>query len=181
MTPQQSDLASRLFILGVFVVCLTLFLIGGISSCGREERHPPSRLSATAPVPSSYYSPRVDYMKELVVLSEGTDGLSIYIILADDRGQQVRAQGTVEVKVRDEDNDKMLFYQAYEVDESDFVHTTVGLGAFEHKATLLSLGRISYDDLKYIPKGRYPELLVVVVFTEKDGKQVKGHDNHFIR
>jgi len=132
------------------------------------------------------YTPRVDYVKDVTAYPEG-DGIVVYFILADATGQMVKAKGHGSLNVylittRWEgynlvDKETLLFKDDFEVQLSDFVQTTVGLGSFEHDALILPYGRLSYSGLRINPQRAdfgFMSLKIGFEFQEESGKTVRG-------
>jgi len=168
-----------------FHILMLLMVVSGLLGGCRESERPEATLSQKsaegAPATGMGVEPRVDYMKELVVLPEGTDGMQVYFILADQYGQQVKASGHVVFKIIHEGS--VLYYKECHISQHDFVDTEVGLGDFERPASLYAFPRISYDQLAYIPKDMFgiAQIEVRVIFTERNGKTVKGSGTHFLQ
>ncbi len=107
------------------------------------------------------YQPHVAYVKDTVALKEG-DGVTIYLILADESGKMTKAQGNASVQIDlktnvVEDFDvkevrKTVFTKEMNVYEKDFLDTEVGLGAFKHPATILPFPRVSFAEMGINPK-----------------------------
>lgn len=106
------------------------------------------------------------YVDNVYATEAGTDGISIYYILADANGQQTASDGRVQIKVTDKSG--TLFDGGKNVTASEFGKYKVGQGAFEHEAILHNLGRIA---LRREPSGSVD---VVVTFTTPEGEDLTG-------
>jgi tetratricopeptide (TPR) repeat protein len=85
-----------------------------------------------------------DWM-EVKTYSQGR-GLHAYIILYNNAGLMIRANGVLRIEIFE--GDSKLWSKSYTVKAEDFVDTAAGLGAFAHPVTLWDAGRISYDTIK---------------------------------
>ena len=88
------------------------------------------------------YNP--DWM-EVTTYTQGR-GFDCYIILHNQAGTMIRADGTLRIEIFEDDS--KLWSKSYPVNASDFADTTLGLGSFAHPATIWDAGRISYDTIK---------------------------------
>lgn len=148
---------SRLLVLMVIVV--------GLSSCGNNTNPP-------------------EYIKQVVAYKEGSDGLMVYVVLADKDGNPTSADALIEfifeAKKTYTDGYVQVWHDYKTVKASDFTTSTVGIGALEHKVLLYSLGRITYDLFtKPFPWKVDPDLYhaygrVRVSFYNKSEKKVEG-------
>jgi hypothetical protein len=100
-----------------------------------------------------------EYVKDVVAYNEGSDGIMIYFVLSDANGQMTSAEGVFDLVI----NQTVTDYSGYspstkeyellssriEAHLDQFQSTTIGMGAFEHKALLYPIGRISYSQFKY--------------------------------
>jgi hypothetical protein len=98
------------------------------------------------------------YIKEVVAYKEGSDGLVIYIVLADAAGVPTSAEGYVTVCIFDKVSspspsrrDCNLFERVSPVEHKDFQNTTIGHGNFQHKKVIFSLGRLTYREFRTRP------------------------------
>jgi hypothetical protein len=127
------------------------------------------------------------YVKDVVCYKEGTDGIVVYFVLADEEGNEIAARGTAELYIYDiekEWDSDDGEYDEYEwdllevsvnVEPSDFRKVEVGLGAFERTRTIYSFGRIPYsvlDDEPEYSTGR----VVVDFYPEGSDEEMTGED-----
>jgi len=91
-----------------------------------------------------------DWM-EVVTDTEG-NGFGCYIILHDQTGATIRKDGTLTIRVFDTEYTQEHVYlewmKEYPVTSSEFIDTTQGIGAFEHKIVALNVGRIPYSEFR---------------------------------
>jgi hypothetical protein len=123
-----------------------------------------------------------EYLKDVAAYKEG-DGVAVYIILAAKDGHQVSSDGYLTVSVRASGTyayyggqlsyDRQVYWRGDMVSESSFTTSTVGVGAFAHEALILSLGRITWDQLTPFPDFAN-HLTVSIGFTTADGRQLSG-------
>ncbi|SRR6266508_1123450 len=104
-----------------------------------------------------------EYIKDVVVYKEGSDGLVVYFVLADASGAMTTADGEVSLVILQERNQysretgrmetqsTTLLLRTFNITKSDFRKTTVGQGTFQHTAILCSMGRIRYSDFEATP------------------------------
>jgi|SRR5919109_5085812 hypothetical protein len=118
-------------------------------------------------MPANTHPP--SYIKSVVAYQEGKDACFIYVILADVTGAMTSADGVMDVTMFATLSDKetRVYHHNFPVSKASFVTTTVGLGAFEHKALLYPIRRISYENLK-LDTQKTTHGRVAVTFTTKD-------------
>jgi signal peptidase len=114
---------------------------------------------------------------ELTVYGAG-DGLISYIVLYSSDNAMTTSDGSLTIEIYDSDED-LLWSRNYSVQKEDFVETTIGLGAFERSATILSIGRLSYDDIS--PGLESESLEIRVFFRTPDGQVLKDKTTHYVR
>jgi len=128
------------------------------------------------------------YIKQVTSYKAGSDGLVIYIILADSSGAMTTASGALDLTISETKNEysnpggfterkSRLFSASLSVQRSTFQKAKVGLGAFEHEVILLSLGRIAYSSFSAAPKEMTGKILVE--FRTEDGHLLKGESTVF--
>ncbi len=71
------------------------------------------------------------YIKTVVAYKEGSDGVVIYFILANDCGEMIASKGTVTVSILQDS--KEIFTRSFAVETSDFYKTTIGIGPLHVK------------------------------------------------
>jgi hypothetical protein len=98
------------------------------------------------------------YMKEVVAYKEGSDGLVVYMVLADASGAPTAAAGYATVCIFDKASssspsrrDCNLFERVYPVERTDFRNTTIEQGNFQHKKIIFSLSRLTYREFRAPP------------------------------
>lgn len=127
------------------------------------------------------------YIKEIVVYKEGSDGIVIYIILADVKGEMTTASGQLNLKITETHNDisingnmsesnLSLFSSVLQVQKSSFRKTKVGLGAFEHEAILFSIGRVPYSDFTKTPSEITGEVKISFITSGSDTRLLEGKE-----
>ena len=121
-----------------------------------------------------YYSP--PEWLELTVYGAG-DGLIPYIVLYSSDNAMTTSDGSLTIEIYDSDED-LLWSRNYSVQKEDFVETTIGLGTFERPATILSIGRSSYDDIS--PGIESESLEIRVYFRTLDGRVLKDKISHYV-
>lgn len=127
-----------------------------------------------ADISSSIEDGSADYMKTIYVSKEGYDGIEIYFILADKNGVSIASDGKMDLSITDEDTGRSLFSLSRYVTKQDFRVATLGLGAFEHRAVILDIGRISYSEMRNVPNGEYDRGKVKIKFTTPTNKILSG-------
>jgi hypothetical protein len=110
-----------------------------------------------------------EYIKTVSAIKAG-DGQQIYIILADKSGQETTSDGTITITI--EDNTRLLYKSSQTVSKTEFQNAKLGMGAFQHDALILSLGRLAYSELLSKPKGLTGK--VTITFTTPDKRDLKG-------
>ena len=113
------------------------------------------------------------YVKDITCYKEGSDGIMIYIVLADETGAMTTASGTLKMTILESEYSYPIFSLDTPVQHSLFQRAKVGMGAFEHEVILLNLGRITYGSFSTPPKEMSTGKLVVELTTE-DGRVIKG-------
>lgn len=106
------------------------------------------------------------YVDDVYAAKAGTDGISIYFILADETGQQTTAAGYVGIRVSDKSG--TLFDAGKNVTASEFQKATLGQGAFKHDAIILNVGRLT---LRREPSGT---VTTEITFTPRGADPLKG-------
>jgi hypothetical protein len=119
------------------------------------------------------------YIKDTVAYKEGSDGLVVYLILADADGQMTRANGSTTLNIYNPNN-RLAYSFSANVTTSEFTDTTLGQGAFAHSGTILSFGRIVYSQLTYKPASTLDDYKVNVIFTAASGKVLTGNTTVFL-
>jgi len=125
------------------------------------------------------------YIKNVTSYKEGSDGIIVYIVLADSSGAMTTASGTLDMTISEtkhkysypsgmSERTSKLFSMHVPVWRSSFIETKVGRGAFEHDVILLSLGRITYSSFDATPKEMTGK--ISVEFKTEGGKVIKGED-----
>jgi len=109
-----------------------------------------------------------EYMKDVVVYNEGSDGIVVYFVLADETGEMTTADGTVYLYIYQtvpngtidisseywrlcDYDEKIYETNGIDIKSTDFKKVTVGEGAFEHEVILFSFGRIPYSKFSEYP------------------------------
>lgn len=105
------------------------------------------------------------YVESVYATDAGTNGISIYYILADADGQMTTSDGTAKVIVK---NNGITWTLNYNVTKSDFQKAKVGRGAFEHEVILHNLGR------KQLDRDLSGTATVELTFTTPEGKEMTG-------
>jgi len=116
-----------------------------------------------------------DYVKQVSAIKDG-DGLQIYFILADKSGQMTTADGSFVLDIS-QDDETLFLSNPVNVTKSDFEKRSVGMGNLAHDVILHLVGRISYKDMRSIPKTGMGN--VKITFTAADGQKIEGTDNVF--
>lgn len=119
-------------------LCITVLLLAVLSTACSNNTKPPS------------------YIKELVTYEEG-DGIVVYFILADDKGEMTGCDGTAAIEIWQEytdwvgwdlvDRTKTVYEKSRTVKAADFQKTKAGTGPFEHDIYAYFWGRIAKSDL----------------------------------
>ena len=131
-----------------------------------------------------------EYIEDVVAYKRGIDGVEVYFVLADKNGAETRSDGEVTLSIYEGHdisipsitaNDEFLsrlleIFKVYShtitVRKVDFQRTQVGTGASEHKRTVCSLGRISFDQFIRPPLQRGGT--VVLQFETPTGRVLLG-------
>ena len=132
-----------------------------LSSCGKLNDNPP------------------EYVKEVVAYKEGSEGLIIYLILADGSGAMTTSDGKVTLAVYETPficfgEAPKLYSTSLNIEKTDFYKTEVGTGSFKHKVIVYSFGRIAYSSFRKKPYEAYGK--VKLKFHCTDGRVLKGED-----
>lgn len=127
-----------------------------------------------------------EYVKDVVALKEGTDGITIYFVLADNTGTETAAAGDVRLRIVEErgsyltDKYEVTLYEtSFTVKTSDFQKAKIGIGAFERERLIYYYGRISYDEFWRQPWEDFATDKVIIEFTTENGSVLKGEDTIF--
>ena len=124
---------------------LILFVFFVLFNCNRIDYAPPA------------------YIKEVVVYKEGSDGIMVYFILADQDGAITIANGKAiltiwevnqkwsERRFKFYEDSICLYSDTFIVKKSNFHKTKVGMGAFQHDAIICPVGRIPYSRFQKSP------------------------------
>lgn len=113
---------------------------------------------------------------ELTAYGAG-DGLISYIVLYSSDNAMTISDGSLTIEIFDSDED-LLWSRNYPVQKEDFVETKIGLGTFERPATILSIGRLSYDDIS--PGLESESLEIRVYLRTPDGLVLKDKTSHYV-
>lgn len=129
-------------------------------------------LAASGCIGSELNSNPPEYIQSIYLSKEGSDGISIYFILADKRGASTASDGNFSLTVIDDIG--TLLESTHNVTKSDFIKTTSGMGRgnFAHPIILLNIGRIPYSAMTRKPSGLSSK--VIVSFVTPDGKRLSG-------
>ena len=125
------------------------------------------------------------YIKRVTAYKEGSDGLFIYIVLADDTGAMTTAVGTLELEISETSHgfsrhggmakqNIPLFSTRIAIRRASFRRSKVGLGAFEHEVIMFSVGRIAYSSFSKRPSEMTGK--AQVTFVTEDGRSLKGEE-----
>jgi|WetSurMetagenome_2_1015567.scaffolds.fasta_scaffold00054_21 hypothetical protein len=128
------------------------------------------------------------YIKQVTAYKEGSDGLFIYIILADNTGAMTTASGTLALEIigthhdfslysRMVKQDLTLYSTSIPISNSSFRRTKVGRGAFEHEVIMFPIGRIVYSSFIMRPSNMTGK--VKVTFVTKDDRVLEGEETIF--
>lgn len=120
------------------------------------------------------------YIQKVAAYKEGLDSLMIYFILADQSGTMTTSDGEGRINILEvypnrapgPASEFILYSAKFTSQKELFERASVGRGAFEHEAILLSLGRVSYPEFPLKPKSKYGK--VQIDFQRPDGKVLKG-------
>jgi hypothetical protein len=121
------------------------------------------------------------YIKNVAAYKEGSDGIVLYIVLADSQGAMTIASGKLRVEIVEttyrhypEKAEDQLFWSQFPVDRESFRRAKVGMGAFEHELILFTLGRITYD--RFLRRPTEISGKVKVEFVTDDQRSLKGEE-----
>ena len=129
------------------------------------------------------------YIKNVAAYKEGTDGILIYFILADESGAMTTSDGSVTITVSETiskwsstnddyiEKDHVLYSTTIGAKKTDFRKTKIGMGAFERDAIIFPVGRIEYSLFRSNPSETTGK--VKIEFQRPDGKILKGEDSIF--
>ncbi len=129
------------------------------------------------------------YIKDVVAYKEGSEGIEIYFILADDSGAMTTSDGTVFLTITETHTEwntrvskfieieEKLYSKTISVKKTDFRKAKVGTGAFEHEVILYLIGRVDYSSLTKKPSEMSGK--VKVEFQMPNGKLLKGETTIF--
>ena len=115
-----------------------------------------------------------EYIKQTSLIKEG-DGLQFYIILADSSGQMTSSDGEVRFTISDKGGD--LQSRTINVKASQFQNAKIGMGALQHDALLLNIGRIPFSSMDHTPSG---SIKAVVIFTATNGKPMQDETTTYV-
>ena len=116
------------------------------------------------------------YIKDVTVYKEGSDGVVVYVVLADHKGAMTTASGALDLTISEEEHSYILYSNTIPVDNTSFQKAKVGMGAFEHEVILYSLGRIPYSSFNTTPKDKSLGK-VSIEFKTNTGKVIKGENS----
>ena len=126
-----------------------------------------------------------DYIKDIAAYKEGSDGIFIYFVLADNNGQMTTANGKVRLIIQETPDfsfdttpkSKVLLDRTVNILHSDFQKGKAGMGAFEHDILAYSIGRIAYKQLDQKPSSMMGK--VKIYFTTSSGQVLEGEETVF--
>jgi len=128
-----------------------------------------------------------EYVKDIVSYKEGSNAIVVYFTLADANGTQTANVGDCKIDIT-YNKKHYIGYESYtddvpvystttSVKVSDFNNATVGMGAFEHKALILSLGRIEYSQFsESVQSGDKGEIKITF---KSNGKEIESKETIF--
>jgi hypothetical protein len=156
-TQKNENFRTFLFIfLGIAVVAIIIAKVNGGFGISKKEG-----------VPS--------YVKDVVALKEGSDGLQIYFILADNSGSMISSAGTVRLTITNVST--TLLDITLPTTTSDFEATEVGRGAYKHDVLLYSFGRIPYSKFRAHPsENTGGDITIEFIYN---GNSISGKTNVF--
>jgi len=120
------------------------------------------------------------YIKDVVAYKEGTYGIAIYFILADENGAMTISDGLATLNIYEtyygttSDEYLKLYSKSVEVHKNDFYEAEIGIAALKHNAIIYSFGRIKYSNFYRNPTKSNGK--VKVEFKLSDGHVIKGED-----
>ncbi len=106
------------------------------------------------------------YIKEVVAYKEGHEGMVVYLVLADEKGVETTADGTLTITISETEGHgstahyRELMKTNLVIMRSQFTKTTVGQGPYEREAVILSLGRLVQEDFLLKPLTRSGDVSV---------------------
>jgi len=113
------------------------------------------------------------YVKNVVATKEGYQAFIAYFTLADANGSFTTADGKAKFEVFGDKNERLMSVEV-PVHKTDFVKTTVGMGAFAHEVVLCNFGRIPYSAFSRMPDSFSGK--IKVTFTIPTGESFVGQD-----
>jgi hypothetical protein len=121
-----------------------------------------------------------NYIKDVVALKEGSEGIKVYFVLCDVLGNMTTADGTVYLRIyqsrdrySDIRDDGTLYERTFTVKKSEFQQTQVGLGLFQRDAIVYLVGRIDYSFFSKYPTASTGT--VGMAFTTSKGEILRGN------
>jgi hypothetical protein len=129
-----------------------------------------------------------EYIKDVVAYKEGSDGIAVYFILADSRGEMTSATGQAEIEVSEtvtsysyyggvKEREVELLTRVIPVRSQDFQNVKLGQGAFQRDAIVFVVGRITYGSFYGVPEENTGK--VKLNFTTNDGRSMSGETTVF--
>lgn len=121
-----------------------------------------------------------DYIKDLVMYSEGSDGKIIYFILADQSGAMTTSDGFLNLIITGKDqygSDRKMLHLGLDVQKKHFQKTKIGIGAFARDAIVYSFGRIPYSHFDYVPNTT-TIVKMSLMFRTKNGNVLQSNKEH---
>ncbi len=112
-----------------------------------------------------------EYVHSVYAAQAGSDGLTLYYILADKNGQMTTSDGELRIAVQDDRG--ILWVSGCNVSRNDFRKAKIGAGAFEREVALHNLGRL---ELRREPSGK---VTTDLTFITQDGRILKGQDTTY--
>jgi hypothetical protein len=95
------------------------------------------------------------YIQSLAVYREGYDGLMIYFVLVDAKGQPTTASGQLHLEIQDWCGTTDPLYMVSKFfGVSEFSRATVGQGPYAGETILYSFGRVPYHTFRRTPSDR---------------------------
>jgi hypothetical protein len=133
-SPRKDGVEMKKASVVVIVVVVALLIGMSMLACTSE-----STLSSGTPVPNAWGA---SYINDVVALQNGP-GVDIYFTVCNEKGQLVKANGSVGLSILDGGSE--CYSDSRAVYENDFQDTKVGLGAFAHDTRLWQFARIPYS------------------------------------
>jgi len=125
-----------------------------------------------------------DYVKDVVALKEGSDGIQVYFVLADRNGAETTASGNVYLRVTEDKGgfitpktSTTLYERKTSITRSSFYKAQIGMGAFQRDRIIFSFGRVSYSDFARRPSGDLSFGTAYIEFTTEDGRVLRGESS----